>query len=90
MSSALDKVWYGTEQLSPGLLRRYMTLGLGTHLVLSQQTARVDRADRRDLSLFQIGWRWLQRLVALDRLPEFKMVFASRFTLPKPGFRPAT
>lgn len=67
-----------------------MALGLGTHLVLSQQTARVDRADRRDLSLFQIGWRWLHRLLALDRLPEFKMVFSWRFTLPKAGFRPAT
>jgi hypothetical protein len=67
-----------------------MTLGLGTHLALSQQTARVDRADRRDLSLFQIGWRWLHRLLALDRLQEFKMVFSWRFTLPKPGFRPAT
>lgn len=67
-----------------------MTLGLGTHLVLSKQTARVDWADCRDLSLFQIGWRWLHRLLALDRLPEFKMVFAWRVTLPKPGFRPAT
>jgi len=67
-----------------------LTLGPGTHLVLSKKTARVDRADRRDLSLFQIGWRWLHRLLALDRLPEFKMVFSWRFTLPKPGFRPAT
>ena len=67
-----------------------MTLGLGTHRVLSQQTARVDRADRRDLSLFQLGWRWLPRLLALDHLHEFKMVFAWRFTLSKPGFRPAT
>ena len=67
-----------------------MTLGLGTHLVLSKHTARVDRADRRDLSLFQIGWRWLHRLLALDRLQEFKMVFAWQFILPKPGFRPAT
>ena len=67
-----------------------MTLGLGTHLVLSEKTVRVDRADRRDLSLFQIGWRWLHRLLALERLPEFKMVFAWQFILPKPGFRPAT
>jgi len=67
-----------------------MTLGLGTHLVLTKQTAQVDRSDRRDLSLFQIGWRWLHRLLALDRLQEFKMVFSWRFTLPKPGFRPAT
>lgn len=66
-----------------------MTLGLGTHLVLTRKTARVDRADRRDLSLFQIGWRWLHRLLALDRLQEFKMLFAWHFTLPKPGFCPA-
>jgi hypothetical protein len=66
-----------------------MTLGLGTHLVLMRKTARVDRADRRDLSLFQIGWRWLHRLLALDRLQEFKMLFAWHFTLPKPGFRRA-
>lgn len=67
-----------------------MTLGLGTHLVLRRKTARVDRADRRDLSLFQIGWRWLHRLLALDRLQEFKMLFAWHFTLPKSGFHPAT
>jgi len=66
-----------------------MALGLGTQLVLTHKTARVDRADRRDLSLFQIGWRWLHRLLALDRLQEFKMLFAWHFTLPKPGFRPA-
>jgi hypothetical protein len=63
-----------------------MTLGLGTQLVLTHKTARVDRTDRRDLSLFQIGWRWLHRLLALDRLQEFKMLFAWHFTLPKPGF----
>ena len=67
-----------------------MTLGLGTQLVLTKQTAQGDRANRRDLGLFQIGWRWLHRLLALDRLPEFKMVFSWRFTLAKPGFRPAT
>jgi len=67
----------------------YMTLGLATHLVLTQQTHRVDRADRRDLSLFQIGWRWLHRLIALNRLAELKMQFSWAFTLPKPGFRPA-
>jgi hypothetical protein len=66
-----------------------MTLGLATHLVLTQQTQRVDRADRRDLSLFQIGWRWLHRLLALNRLPELKLQFSWAFTLPKPGFRPA-
>jgi hypothetical protein len=34
-----------------------LTLGLGTHLVIIKQTKRVDRSDRRDLSLFQLGWR---------------------------------
>jgi hypothetical protein len=67
----------------------YITLGLATHLVLTQQTRRVDRADRRDLSLFQIGWRWLHRLLAQNRLQELKIVFSWDFTLPKPGFRPA-
>jgi hypothetical protein len=67
----------------------YMTLGLATHLVLTQQTHRVDRSDRRDLSLFQIGWRWLHRLLALNRLQDLKIEFSWRFTLPKPGFRPA-
>lgn len=67
----------------------YMTLGLATHLVLAKQTHRVDRSDRRDLSLFQIGWRWLHRLLAQNRLPELKIVFSWNFTLPKPGFCPA-
>jgi len=66
----------------------YMTLGLATHLVLTQQTYRVDRSERRDLSLFQIGWRWLHRLLALNRLQDLKIEFSWAFTLPKPGFRP--
>jgi hypothetical protein len=67
-----------------------LTLGLGTHLILIGQTRQVDRADRRDLSLFQIGWRWFFRLLALDRLHEFKMVFSWSFKLPPAGFQPAT
>ena len=66
-----------------------IVLGLGTQLVVTKKTHLVDRTDRRDLSLFQIGWRWLHRLLALDRLQEFKMVFSWRFTLPQAGFRPA-
>ena len=42
-----------------------LTLGLGTRLILIGQTHQVDRAARRDLSLFQIGWRWFFRLLAL-------------------------
>lgn len=67
----------------------FMTLGLGTHLVLIEQTKQVDRADRRDLSLFQTGLRWFLRLLALNRLDEFKMRFSWAFKLPPAGFRPA-
>ena len=67
-----------------------IALGLGTHLILIQETHRVDRADRRDLSLFQIGWRWFFRLLALDRLHELKITFSWGFELPLPGFQPAT
>jgi len=70
-------------------LATYITLGLATHLVLTKQTHRVDRADRRDLSLFQIGWRWLHRLLALNRLQDLQLQFSWAFTLPKPGFHPA-
>ncbi len=66
-----------------------LTLGLGTHLVIIKQTKRVDRADRRDLSLFQLGWRYLFRLLALNRLFEFKMRFSWQFQLPPPGYQRA-
>jgi hypothetical protein len=65
-----------------------LTLGLGTHLIVSGHSDQVDRADRRDLSLFQIGWRWLYRLLALNRLAELKIVFRWDFQLPPPGFQP--
>lgn len=66
-----------------------ITLGLGTHLIVIQHTDQVDRADRRDLSLFQLGWRWLFRLVALNRLHELKIVFRWNLQLPPAGFHPA-
>ena len=66
-----------------------LTLGLGTHLVIIEQTKRVDRSDRRDLSLFQLGWRYLFRLLALNRLSEFKMRFSWQFQLPPPGYQRA-
>ena len=64
-------------------------LGLGTHLFIIGQSKLVDRSDRRDLSLFQLGYRYLLRLVALDRLHDFKMFFRWDFTLPPPGFQKA-
>ena len=66
-----------------------ITLGLGTHLIVIGQSDQVDRADRRDLSLFQMGWRWLYRLLALGRLHELKILFRWDFKLPPPGFQPA-
>ena len=54
-------------------LATHMPLGLATHSGLTQQTHHVDRTDRRDLSLFQSGWRWLHRLLAQNRRAEFKV-----------------
>jgi hypothetical protein len=65
-----------------------IVLGLGTHLIVSKCSDQVDRSDRRDLSLFQLGWRWLYRLLALDRLDELKIAFRWDFKLPPPGFQP--
>ena len=65
-----------------------LVLGLGTHLIVINQADLVDRADRRDLSLFQLGWRWLYRLLALDRLHQLKIVFRWDFKLPPAGFQP--
>lgn len=66
-----------------------LTLGLGTHLVIIKQTKQVDRSDRRDLSLFQLGWRYLFRLLALDRLSDLKIRFSWQFQLPPPGYQRA-
>jgi len=88
-----------------------LVLGLGTHLIVIKQADQactersrsIDRADRRDLSLFQLGWRWLYRLSTLGRLSElktctersrsivfrwgFKPVLSEAEVLPPPGFQ---
>lgn len=62
-------------------------LGLGTHLFITGRSYMVDRSDRRGLSLFQIGFRWFLRLLALDILHDFKMFFRWDFKLPPAGFQ---
>ena len=66
-----------------------LVLGLGTHLCLNDLVHLVDRTDRRDLSLFQLGWRWLHRLIALNRLQEVRIIFRWNFVLPPPGYQTA-
>ena len=41
-------------------------LYLGCMAVLAGHIPLIDRADRRDCSLFHYGWRWLRRLLRLD------------------------
>ena len=48
-------------------------LGLGEHVWRSGQRTEVDRTDRRDLSIFRLGWDWLERRLALnDPLPPIR------------------
>jgi Transposase DDE domain len=64
-----------------------LVLGLASYRILTQQTQEVDRSDRRDLSLFQLGFRSFFRLLALNRLHEFALLFSWSFRLPQPGFQ---
>jgi hypothetical protein len=42
----------------------------GEHVLATNQAGEVDRIDRRDLSVFRIGWDFIERRLALnDRLP---------------------
>ena len=66
-----------------------LTLDLGMELIVTKQTHLVDRTDRRDLSLFQLGWRWLFRLLAFNQLSELKISFRWDIQLPPAGFQPA-
>ena len=38
----------------------------GEHVIATNQTDDVDRTDRRDLSIFRIGWDFIERRLALD------------------------
>jgi hypothetical protein len=41
-------------------------VALGEHVLCHRLQAEVDRADRCDLSIFRLGWDWLERRLALD------------------------
>jgi hypothetical protein len=38
----------------------------GEHVIHTNQAGDVDRTDRRDLSVFRIGWDFIERRLALD------------------------
>ncbi len=42
-------------------------LSAGSLAVKRGQRRQVDRNDRRDLSLFQIGWRWVERFLVNEK-----------------------
>ena len=64
-----------------------ITLGLGTHLLLMNRQKMIDRTERRDLSLFQLGYRYFIRLLVLDQLKNFKIKFDWNLKLPKAGWQ---
>ncbi len=66
-----------------------ITMGVGTHIIVTGQSQQIDRTDRRDLSLFQIGWRGIHRILSLNRLKKMKIEFRFDFKLPPAGFQAA-
>ena len=45
-------------------------IALAEHVITQQLTDEIDRTDRRDLSLFRLGWDFLERRLALfDPIP---------------------
>jgi hypothetical protein len=64
-----------------------MMMGLGTALAFCEQTPLVDRSDRRNLSLFQLGFRSFFRLLALDCLDQVTILFSESIRFPQAGFQ---
>lgn len=52
-------------------------VGMGEYVLTTDQADEVDRNDRRDLSIFRIGWDFIERRIALD--DPFPDVFAPNF-----------
>lgn len=64
-------------------------LSLGTRQTLNGDATLVDRPDRRDLSLFQLGARSLCRLLALGKPLDLAFCFRWDLKLPRAGPRQA-
>jgi len=64
-----------------------LVLGLGTNVLLTNQQKMVDRTDRRDLSLFQMGYRYLIRLLVSGRIQNLKIKFSWDLKLPPAGYK---
>jgi hypothetical protein len=46
-------------------------IAMAEHVVMTGQTREIDRSDRRDLSIFRLGWDFIERRLALfDPLPD--------------------
>ena len=46
-------------------------ISVGEHVIQHKLTSEVDRNDRHDLSIFRLGWDFLERCLALnDQIPE--------------------
>lgn len=60
-------------------------MAFGVHIVELNHRSDVDRANRRDLSLFRIAWDFLQRALLFDR--PFHVAFSPSFR-PLPNFHP--
>jgi hypothetical protein len=60
-------------------------IAFGAHIVQHNNRSDVDRANRRDLSLFRMAWDFLQRALLFDR--PFQVSFSPLFG-PLPDFHP--
>ena len=54
-------------------------VSLGEYVIQNNLQAMVDRRDRQDLSIFRLGWDWLERLLTLGR--DIPLSFQPKFTL---------
>jgi hypothetical protein len=60
----------------------------GEHVLTTNRAHEVDRADRRDLSVFRIGWDFIERCLGLNDpisiayVPSFGKVSAFDFSCP--------